>query len=77
MRVCCQQSRSKIVDGELSFVDLKYMAGLDWSKKFVKPMNIDFALKLYRSLPSYVGDLNLKLPVINGSTKPTKGIKSA
>ena len=31
------------------FPDLKYMASPDWSKKFIKPMNIDFALKLYRS----------------------------
>ena len=31
------------------FPGLKYMAGHDWSKKFVKPMNIDFASKLYRS----------------------------
>ena len=31
------------------FPGLKYTAGLDWSKKFVKPMNIDFALKLYGS----------------------------
>ena len=28
------------------FPGLKYMAGPDWSKKFVKPMNIDFASKL-------------------------------
>ena len=28
------------------FPGLKYTAGPDWSKKFVKPMNIDFALKL-------------------------------
>ena len=32
-----------------SFPGLKYMAGPDWSKQFVKPMNIDFASKLYRS----------------------------
>ena len=31
------------------FPGLKYMAGPDLSKKFVKPMNIDFALKLYES----------------------------
>ena len=31
------------------FLGLKYMAGPDRSKQFVKPMNIDFALKLYRS----------------------------
>ena len=29
------------------FAGLKYAASPDWSKKFVKPMNIDFALKLY------------------------------
>ena len=28
------------------FPGLKYTAGPDWSEKFVKPMNIDFALKL-------------------------------
>ena len=28
------------------FLGLKYMAGPDWSKKFVKQMNIDFASKL-------------------------------
>ena len=32
-----------------SFLGLKYTAGPDWSKKFGKPMNIDFALKLDRS----------------------------
>ena len=31
------------------FARLKYKAGPDWSKKFVKPMNIDFASKLYES----------------------------
>ena len=31
------------------FPDLKYTAGPDWSKKFVKPMNIEFASKLYGS----------------------------
>ena len=31
------------------FPGLKYAAGPDWSKKFVKPLNIDFASKLYRS----------------------------
>ena len=31
------------------FLGLKYMAGPDWSKKFVKPMNIKFASKLYGS----------------------------
>ena len=31
------------------FLGLKYTAGPDWSKKFVKPMNIDFASKLYGS----------------------------
>ena len=31
------------------FPGLKYMAGPDWSEKFVKPMNMDFASKLYRS----------------------------
>ena len=31
------------------FPGLKYTAGPDWSKKFVKPMNIDFASKLYGS----------------------------
>ena len=29
------------------FLGLKYMAGPDWSEKVVKPMNINFALKLY------------------------------
>ena len=28
------------------FLGLKYTAGPDWSKKFVKPMSIDFASKL-------------------------------
>ena len=38
------------IDGELLFVDmLKYTAGPEWSKEFIKPMNIDFALKLYES----------------------------
>ena len=31
------------------YLGLKYMTGPDWSKKFVKPVNIDFASKLYRS----------------------------
>ena len=31
------------------FPGLKYTAGPDWSNKFVKPMNIDFASKLYGS----------------------------
>ena len=31
------------------FPGLKYTAGPDWSKKFVKPMNIDFASKLHGS----------------------------
>ena len=31
------------------FPGLKYMAGPDWFKKFVKLMNIDFASKLDRS----------------------------
>ena len=31
------------------FPGLKYMGGPDWSKKFVRPMNIDFASKLYGS----------------------------
>ena len=31
------------------FPRMKYTAGPDWSKKFIEPMNIDFALKLYRS----------------------------
>ena len=31
------------------FPVLKYTIGPDWSKKFVKPMNIDFAWKLYGS----------------------------
>ena len=31
------------------FPGLKYTAGPEWSKKFVKPVNIDFASKLYRS----------------------------
>ena len=30
-----------------SFPGLKYTAGPDWSKKFIKPINIDFASKLY------------------------------
>ena len=30
-----------------SFPGMKYTACPDWSKKFVKPMNIDFASKLY------------------------------
>ena len=29
--------------------ELKYSAGPDWSKKFVKPMNINIASELYRS----------------------------
>ena len=31
------------------FPGLKYTVGPDWSKKFVKPMNINFASKLYGS----------------------------
>ena len=31
------------------FLGLRYTAGPDWSTKLVKPMNIDFALKLYGS----------------------------
>ena len=31
------------------FPELKYATGSDWSEKFVKPMNIDFAWKLYGS----------------------------
>ena len=31
------------------FSGLKYTACPDWSKKFVKPMNIDFVSKLYGS----------------------------
>ena len=30
-----------------SFPGQKYTSGPDWSKKFVKPMNIDFASKRY------------------------------
>ena len=35
-----------------SFPRLKYTASPDWSKKFVKPMDVDFASKLYVSWPS-------------------------
>ena len=60
------------------FPGLKYTAGCDWSKKFVKPMNIDFASKLYRSYASsYMAGLNSKLPVISSCTKPTKRRKNA
>ena len=38
------------------FPGLKYTAGPDWPNKIVKPMKIDFALKLYGSSPtSYYG----------------------
>ena len=33
----------------VAFAGLKYMAGPDWSKKFVKPVNINFASKCYVS----------------------------
>ena len=47
------------------FLGLKYTAGPDWSKKFVKPMNSDFVSKLYGSYPSsYMAGLNSKLSVI-------------
>ena len=32
------------------FFGLRYTAGPDWSRKFVKPMNIDFAFKALRKL---------------------------
>ena len=58
------------------FLMLKYMSGPDWSKKFVKPMNIDFASKLYGSYPS--SDMaGLKLSVKSGCTKLTKRRKNA
>ena len=57
------------------FPGLKCMAGPDWSKKFVKPMNIDFGSKLYRSLPS--SDMaDLKLLVMSGCTKTMKRRKN-
>ena len=60
------------------FPGLKNTAGPDWSKKFVKPVNIDFASKLYTSWPSScMTGLNSKLPVISGCTKPTKRRKNA
>ena len=60
------------------FPGLKYMTGPDWSKKFVKPMNINFASKLYGSYPSYdVAGLKQKLPMISGHMKPTKRRKNA
>ena len=55
---------------------LKYTAGPDWSKKFVKPVSIDLALKLYGSLPS--SDMaGLKLSAISGCMKLTKRRKNA
>ena len=54
----CQWSQSLGFDGSYRsltfayfkpFPGLKYMAGPDWPEKFVKPMNIDFASKLYGS----------------------------
>ena len=58
------------------FPGLKYMAGPDWSKKFVKPMNIDFASKLYGSYPS--SDMaGLMLSVISCCRKPMKRRKNA
>ena len=61
-----------------SFPGLKYMAGPDWSRKFVKPMNIDFASKLYGSWPSpNMADLNPKLLVISDWTKLMKRRKNA
>ena len=57
------------------FPGLKYTANPDGSKKFVKPMNIDFASKLYGSYPSF--DMaGSKLSVISGCTKPTKRRKN-
>ena len=56
------------------FLGLKYMASPDWSKKFVRPMNIDFASKLYASWPS--SDMvGLKL-LISDCTKLTKRRKN-
>ena len=55
--VACEADRRALIGGYHSlifayfnpFAGLKYTAGPDWSKKFVKPINIDFASKLYRS----------------------------
>ena len=55
------------------FPGLKYTAGPDWSKKFVKPMNINFTLN-FTEVSHMVG---LKLLVISGCTKPTKRRKNA
>ena len=61
-----------------SFPLLKYAACPDWSKKFVKPMNINFASKLSRCWPSSdMAGLNPKLLVISDCTKPTKRRKNA
>ena len=57
------------------FSGLKYTACPDWSKKFVKPMNIDFASKLYGSWP-FSDMAGLKLSAISGCMKPTKRRKN-
>ena len=61
-----------------SFPGLKCTTDPDWSKKFVTPMNIDFASKLYGCWPSSdMAGLNPKLSVISDYTKPTKRRKNA
>ena len=55
------------------FPGLKYTAGPDWSKKFVKPMNIKFASKLRKSAIM----AGLKLSVISGCMKLMKRRKNA
>ena len=56
------------------FLGLKCTAGPDWSKKFVEPMNFDFASKLYGSWPSsYTAGLNSKLLVISGCMNRRRG----
>ena len=61
-----------------SFPGLKYTAGSDWSTKFVKPLNTDFASKLYGCSPSFdMAGLNPKLSVISDCTKSMKRRKNA
>ena len=60
------------------FPGLKYMAGPDWSKRFVKPMNINCIKTLQKlAIFLYMAGLNSKLLVISGCTKPTKRRKNA
>ena len=42
---CCWSYRSLTFAYFKPFLGLKCTAGLDWSKKFFKPMNMDFAFK--------------------------------